>query len=869
MRRTAAVLVVGLSLACRNAQPPSDAITFVHATDPHLFEDSTEHGKDTSPAVRARDSTRRTVQGRLNAQALASLLTAMKALPAADAPSFLVMTGDFGVDYTWGSPDTVSRDTAQQRRRRALLASQVDTTAALLRASPVRDIYVVPGNNDVGGESPTAAAVAASGRFFDSVQARLRNFETGVVIHNLGACYAREGGDASGCTADIPGTSLRLIGFPSWSFKNAQKSADTAADERVDTAQQRQVTEFQAMVIRGVEERKRMLVLSHIPWLDDPYYLARARFAADTHPGFGAAPRQWSTWNVSPQVVAAATRALQTPAVKAVLAGHFHDPHHEIYLPPYSWSAPASAMPPPEKLLIAPPLSVRLQENSPIQARGFALIRVADDSVPKRTLYWYDAQSDQFKPDPSVSASAQAPGRAAPDWLAAMWGLGRIDPLNRAALVAVAFLAALLTVIYIWKIGEVRSELTSAASTAKDTPTNAATANAPTPSPSNTTPADGDGPFSNRIGKAALAGIGGLAVITVLGDLSGLKDAKAYYTVIFVILFVVLLVLAGIFQGSVEAVRSRMVAYRPLPLAVGQPERFLVWLRSFVPTLLVFLDNLVNVVLGRNRLESTVLADEIYRLQWALANVAERVRKEVNGAVLRGLAQECKDQVIDHSAVRVGISVYQPRRDTVRYVSSAPGSLSTEFTRNSVAWVAVYYGVALWWKQRYMEPSALESIVLHKPDDAKLAALLLKDNFEQRDRSDYEAFIIIPVPWGRRGYVERYQRGAIHISFRKEEYLGLLFDNLEVEGGTEKSRLPNYARAHWLGMLEEPSVPCKPDADVAGSPPVAPSQPGLQLRPKHGELRAVLRTAVEVLGESLRFYNESVFNYLRAPMDLR
>jgi hypothetical protein len=876
MRRSATVLLLGLTFSCRSSQPaPGPIVTFVHATDPHLFEDTTET-RDTSADGRRRATARRQWQGTLDAQALAALMQEMKGLAGgAEAPSFLVITGDFGVDYTWGVADNLGT-AAERQKRQEIRGQQADTTAALLRTSPVRDIYLVPGNNDIAGESADTLAAAASARFFDSVQTRLRRSGAGVVLHNLAGCYVSDNAPASGCAADVSGTDLRLLGFASYSFKNADSAyrADVKVRDTTNARQERQIARLETMVAQAADAGKRVLVLSHIPSLDDPYYKARGLFAADTGKGFGTPQRQWSTWNVSPKVLEGWKRAVESPAVLAVLAGHFHDSHREIYVPPYTWSASSTLLPPPEKLLVAPPLAVRLQDASPIQARGFALIRVGGDSV-KRRLYWYNGESRTFRAEASTLLPAPASPPSSLSWVATVWGLGGgITDLNKAALLAVAFVAAFLTVIYIWKIGEFRSELISAASAAKD---RAGASAGPEPSKVEAT-SDGDSPFTNRIGKAVLAGFGGLAVITVLSDLAGDKEAKAFYVVLFVLLFVVLLLVAAVSHALVEALRSRIVVEQPLSPGADWGKRLLAWIGSLRTSTLVFFDNAVNVVLGRNRLESTALADEIYRLQWSLVGVAKRLRLELFGAVQRALAERCRNECFDENDFRVNISVYQSRLGTVKYVASSPRSLRKEFPKKTVAWVSTYYGIARWWKVDYKDPE----IVLWEEGGEKL---MLNEYFEPRERSDYEAFIVLPVPWGRRGIVENYQPGAIHISFRKREYMDRLFDNLDKSERKGDSLIPNYQE--WEQMLDEAGPPCEGQAgtgqtQVAQSEQIQPSGVRDQTEPTKQELtrppqlhkdlkelRVVLRTAIEVLGESLRFYNEAVFNNLRPPANVR
>ena len=392
MRVTTSTLLLLLCLFACDA--PKRELYLVQVAGLHLFEEPGKRlGKDA-----------RQHQENLNREAFSALLEAMRR-PGLDVePQFLVLTGDFGIDPTWttGSEQrggdngpvqgrgTTTEEGGQKHRR----AGQVNLLASLFRASPVKDIYLVPGNNDMRDELASDEELDYAIRFFEDVQKKLEG--SGVVLHNLVACYFGENAPLSGCYADVPGTSFRLVGFPSYSFKNRTEKNYKDNRER----QERQVEKFRSLITRAEAQSKKVLVLSHTAEVDDPYTLARERFLRiepDPH-GNQRRPR-WSSWNVSARVFEQWKDIIDSDAVVGVMAGHFHDSHKEFYYPPYSWSTTSLDRPDPNKLFLAPPLAVKLQDASPIQARGFSLIRLSDDELT-RWLYWYDAASRTFTADP-------------------------------------------------------------------------------------------------------------------------------------------------------------------------------------------------------------------------------------------------------------------------------------------------------------------------------------------------------------------------------------------------------------------------------------------------------------------------------------
>lgn len=138
--------------------------------------------------------------------------------------------------------------------------------------------------------------------------------------------------------------------------------------------------------------------------------------------------------------------------VMAVFAGHLHDSHRETYQQPYGWSTLPDHTAAFQKLYLAPPLSVKKQDTSPIQARGFSLVHLDGGHVAP-AIYWYDSRTGRFEPGPH-------PRRSKPDgrwhWRPALhwlWSLDGVDTsIERLAVLLIALLAAYLTIVAVWQI---------------------------------------------------------------------------------------------------------------------------------------------------------------------------------------------------------------------------------------------------------------------------------------------------------------------------------------------------------------------------------------------------------------------------------
>ena len=876
------VLVLALTAAGCGGQATGPSVWFVHATDPHLF-DLPQPGE--KPNLH---------QQRLVQRDFANLLAAAGSPAEAPArPAFLVLTGDLGLK-------ALSKEAAPAGR-----AAGIKQIAEALRASPLKDVYYVLGNNDVCGEQAMGAAVDDAEETLGEINQQLGGQ---VVLHDLTSCYQKPmPSSIDGCTADV-GAGYRLIGFPSYSFKTPPASDECAAQgpseatragvapaakpgaapapaprpgpapasapgttvaagggtaasgipATRDAQQKLQLATFLKLTAKAAADGKKVLVVTHTPELDDPYSEAQGLFAGKVIAG-SQRPEwaKWSAWDVSPEIRQAWQQQVDSDLVAGVLAGHFHDSHREVYYPPYAWSAAAGGRARKDKFLLAPPLAIKLQDSSPYQARGFALVRLDPNRISRR-LYWYDGHA--FVPDPVTAGPARAAlPRGSGGWLGAswswLWGVGadQTGRLGRAAVVAIALLVAFLTVVQVWQIPP--------PDTATATPAVAAQAAAPGGGGATASATSKFGPFDSNLANTVLAGLLGMFGVTALNPLwsAGGFDAKLYYLLLFVIFFLTLLLLSALLRSVAEALRSRILLPTPAPSGLAgewlqsAARRFWRWVLSLRTPLLVFADTFYHVIQGKNQLQTAIFDRSIRDLQLALTLTAEQTAKFVHRAVIHAL--ECAGKKPRESHIRVNVSVLSDDRQSLYYVTWEPGSSSLGFSMKSVAWVAVRAGQARWWKSGYTPTTPRSTVELYGgPQLPPLQStepqihLALADYFQDRGVIDYEAFMVLPIPWRRRD--EGVTRLAgLHISFQTADLMDAIWQGLDDGAAT-----PQPAYRSWTDLLRPAAACCKPDSAVkAGA-----------LAIQDEALQQVLEQALAVLAEGLRPFNEPIFkDYVR------
>jgi len=901
------LLIFLLVAGCgKTIQPSHSRIAFVHATDPHVFLSTAQSEKTKDVGVK---------QQSLDEKALTDMFRQMRLIAdEGHALRFVVLTGDFGVEpcSIASLPASATDANNTQPTAKQCLdnvdgkkrSDEVTKLAELLAQSPVPEMYLVAGNNDIPFEVADDAGLIYFNHFIDDVQRKIDEAQKPVHLHNLTSCYFKDG-IASTCYADIAETSYRLIGFPSYSFRNR----DTGRQLNTPL-QERQFETFRTLLDQARQAGRRALIVSHIPLIDDPFSMAQDLYATlpKIDRDLNNPQSQWSTWNVSKKLSDDWEETVAADFVAGVLAGHLHDSHKEIYRQPYTWSTVNDHKTGFSKLYMAPPLSVKNQDTSPIQARGFSLVRLDPEQIDYR-VYWYEAKTCTFTPERPLSS---AEPRWRPSWTSAasirwLWELA--DPLkslDRMAVLLIALLAAFLTVVQIWQIPEPENPLAAKAMASDQ---NAGGAQTGEPKP-----AFAPSPFASNFGKTVIAGLGGLAAETVLKALEGKPSAedKEFYIIWFILFFFALLVVTAGLRAMAEALRARLAIIhypltrptRPIADQTQKSElfwdwltywwlRFVHWFFSLRLPLLTLFDTFINLIQGKNQTLTRVFSDKIIDQQRNAVSVANAIRTHLNDAIRQFLLQKTPKDKIDEGVlnprnVRVNISVLSADQTNVFYIARTPGSSVKAFSRRSVAWVSVFAGKIRWYKRSYKDNANLmKEIVLFDNSDGTIPGdepkIYLNSHYQLRD-DDYEAFVIFPVPWPQRNYGTDYVKGAIHISFRRESDFNLLWEIGHLTE-REKALLKQQAAADAAKRVDE-EIKNETDSarrkvlegqrqseidraasaiDTMTCDPVK-DQKTYRFEDKMLEdwcndcrVRAILREAIVVLGELLRGFNENIY----------
>jgi hypothetical protein len=940
-------------------------IWFVHATDPHIFIPPGKPGREE--------------QQKQNQETLSALFKWIGSLPdGSGSPAFLVLTGDLGVDpcdireagAQPGTPTPTPTPNSQRNPQPAPEAeeatkqeapsmddclkvkqdqhdSQVKDTARILGESPVQDIYLVAGNNDIATESAGDPALKYFNDFIQDVQKELIKDKSSVRLHNLTRCYTSSEALGS-CYADIPHTAYRLLGFSSYSFKKSEEKA--------------QFEKFRQLLEDSRKQGMKALVITHTPELDDPYALAQQRYvnpkatsaalpapsvtptasAAMTAPAESATPAQTptsagtatsapktkktqtqtdksssvSTWNVTEKMLDDWHEAITSESILGVFAGHLHDSHKEIYRRPYAWSSGSPGT--FQKLFLAPPLAVKNQVTSPIQARGFALVHLQADRIDSR-LFWYDSETRAFTPDSKPESRCEQPhfwrgfchgSHAAIRWL---WNLDTGNALERMAVLLIAFLTAFLTIVAIWQIPPADDPF-------PEVKKSAAGETKPAQPAANFTDSS---PFSSRFGKTVIAGLAGLVAAEVtktLGNEKPTADSRWYYIVWFILFFFFLLVSLNLWRALVEGLRSRFaIIYYPLPrppepqddarsqnqsgnappreTSVRWPGlfwRWLVyrfyaamhWLRSWLGVPLVtFADTFINLIQGKNQTATKIFSDKIVDQQRNVLRVAKEIREQLNTVILEYLRDQARkkdpDRRIASKDVRVNVSVLSADRTNVFYISKTRDSSRLSFPKRSVAWLSVFTGKIRWHKLSYDKGALSKEIILFDnsagtiPDE--VAKIPLNSYYQARG-GDYEAFVVFPVPLSQRGLESDYVKGAIQISFSRETDFDLIWsfkptpeeirETATNEVDAKIKAASNATERQQLQQTREADLQAAVTTAEANPPP-DPVVDKLQYQSEErmlttpwctdAEVRATLYTSLRVLGEVLRGFNENIY----------
>jgi hypothetical protein len=811
----ATLLPLVLASGCKSAEPHPDQgriVSFVHITDPHLFLDTAQPsagaeaatpavpGKVDRPSIKKTDPTEigKTQEG-LDHEALAAAWKSIPSLAKNGHPfSFVLITGDFGIDpcpivvpaLAKAAPakDCIDKSKLNEIDRN----KEVENLAEALEASPIRDIYLVPGNNDLPRETASDEGLVYFNRFMDDVQRKIDSDGKNVRLYNLNRCYVDKS-DLSSCYADVAETSYRLIGFPSYSYKNSEKEPEFGLNPPL---QEKQFETFRTLLNQARAAGKKTLIVTHIPLMDDPYTMGQVQFAKAIPPTAAkdADPSRSpsSAWNVSKEVTDGWQQAVADDSVIAVLAGHLHDPHKEIYRRPFSWSSVNDPKNGFTKLYLAPPLSVKKQDTSILQARGLAVMSLMPERVSYR-IYWFNAKDGTFTPDGgsdtavnTVRGETRHWWQPIPQGITWLWQLGTASQsIDRMAVLLIALLAAFLTVVQVWQIPVPDNPLQTR-NPPPDAPTGSAAGTKPAGGPTPPAkPAFDPSPFASNFGKTIITGLGGLAAAVLVKsvDSSSKPLDNEFYFVWFILFFFAILILLAGLRAFGEAIRERLAIAHPKTDA-GAVSRFAQWLLSLRFSALTFLDTFMNLIQGKNQTLTRVFSDTIVNQQRNVVRVTEVLRQQLNDLILHQLntppavrhgarAEARPRELRDPRDVRVNISLLSEDGSNVYYIARTPGSSYRIFPKHSVAWVCVFASKIRWYKTSWHNAeSEFKDIILYANGNGFIPGgevdLKLASYYQARE-DDYEAFVIFPVPWPERAFGSGFVRGAVHISFRHQD----------------------------------------------------------------------------------------------------
>lgn len=297
--------------------------------------------------------------------------------------------------------------------------------------------------------------------------------------------------------------------------------------------------------------------------------------------------------------------------------------------------------------------------------------------------------------------------------------------------------------------------------------------------------------------------------------------------------------------------------------------------------MLTFADTFTNLIQGKNQTITQVFSDKIVDQQRSVLRIARTIREQLNNVILDYLRGIKPPEPVRPEEVRVNISVLSRDQTNLFYISRASESSRQSFPKHSVAWISVVTGKIRWYKLTYSASDDLFKDIIFFDNSAgtladDAAQIRLNSHYQRRGGEDYEAFVVFPVPLSQRGLGSDYVKGAIHISFSREAHFERVWSfTCTPEEAREKATKDIDAKIqaatadaerqqlHQMRSVDidaavkaaEPRI-CDP---VIEKHKYQSEQYMLGAWCKDPEVRATLNTAVRVLGEVLRGFNEHIY----------
>lgn len=561
-------------------------------------------------------------QSASNYAALVSGLHALRARPNTPSASVLVLSGEL-VTRRVGS--AASRDSSPTKQT----GDSIVGFAALARAlaqSPVQEIYLVA-DDTIPSDSLLRIRMAA-----DSV---------GLRIHDVKACSQQ--GDGAPRTCDV-GSRYRMLAIPPFPTNRA------VARVLVDSTD--------SLVSRAEREERRIILFpSSAPGVD----------------------------SASSSLASAWRHVVTRPGVAAILGREGSESSVPMSKFPTTPSLGATAL-------------------GPHPTRGVTVTSIRGREVSTDTLLYdegfrshlltrrFRESEPGFFSLSNVASSLGEPARSTIFWI--------------------AVLTAFLTVAALWKVparGESSSSVSDKVASATTTTSSATRAGATTTVTSSTS-SDGSSVFQTNLGRTVLSGLTGIAAITILKDVLGISgpSGQFWFTVVFILAFFAILILMSVLRAVAEGMRDSIVNPDPGP-PVGAPAQngwWSRWKRRWASTRtrrLVRLDTWSKVFFGQPFDQTVVWESRYTKLQDSLLASVDRVREQISDAVGNALREKGFAGVQAERDYRVNVSLLGTDLQSTFYISAARDSLAKEFSKCSVAYVAIGAGEARWWKASYQD----------------------------------------------------------------------------------------------------------------------------------------------------------------------
>jgi 3',5'-cyclic AMP phosphodiesterase CpdA len=325
----------------------AQSVTFVQITDAHIF-DSRAHNTAMGGYAAQLD----------NESSLGwAILSINKLVASGRHIDFVVFSGDFGLEKTDCGDNIVLKKQGEEGP--ISCSDAVATATDYLRAALVKEILIIPGNNDVPEEDPGKLATYEA--FIQGVSAKLKSLKasSGEFPPDL-IDLQKQNGLANG---------ICILGLDSSTFKNTKDKLGDRSGKNKDE---------QERILQDLSKRLQdchpSIIVTHVPNLEDPFrengIIKRA-------------------WNLDPSPAKMWQDVIKNPEVLAVFAGHFHDPRRNIYMHDYSWASQPPGRVEGEKTWIAPPLAVKFQSTAKPQARGLLVATVTAAGTVTAEPLWF------------------------------------------------------------------------------------------------------------------------------------------------------------------------------------------------------------------------------------------------------------------------------------------------------------------------------------------------------------------------------------------------------------------------------------------------------------------------------------------------